>query len=107
MDGTMWLHSTRTKEIHHKLLKGDIGKVNSVHSCFTIKNYDPAKKYPEMEPMGVLGDLGWYPISAILFAFDYELPIEVKWSHNTVNPNDFLLSGSGFLRFTGDMFVYF
>jgi predicted dehydrogenase len=60
-----------------------------------------------MEPMGVLGDLGWYPISAILFAFDYEIPIEVKWSHNTVNPNGFLLSGSGFLSFSGDRYGTF
>lgn len=29
------------------------------------------------EPMGTLGDMGWYPIGAVMFSFGYELPIKV------------------------------
>lgn len=31
----------------------------------------------ELEPNGALGDLGWYCIGQILWAYDFELPVSV------------------------------
>jgi len=37
MDGTMWLHSTRTHDIEKRIAEGDIGEIRRVTSAFTFK----------------------------------------------------------------------
>jgi predicted dehydrogenase len=65
MDGTMWYHSTRTKEIEGKLRGREIGNVSHVTASFTFKAPDEewlnggnGRTDKSREPMGCLGDQG-------------------------------------------------
>ncbi|KAL6315962.1 hypothetical protein AAG906_014887 [Vitis piasezkii] len=83
MDGTMWLHHPRTAKMKEFLSDPQrFGQLKSVQSCFTfladsdfLENDIRVK--PDLDALGVLGDVGWYCIGAILFAADYELPKSV------------------------------
>jgi xylose dehydrogenase (NAD/NADP) len=48
-----------------------------------------------------LGDQGWYPISAILFAFQWELPERVEATSYTLNKVDTVVACSAVLFFKG------
>ncbi|KAJ1565452.1 hypothetical protein HK096_002708 [Nowakowskiella sp. JEL0078] len=80
MDGTWWQHLPRTIEIADFLKDPncEIGKVRSVVSTFTFSDpnmsADNIRAQPAAEPLGCLGDIGWYTIRFSLFAYDYELP---------------------------------
>jgi len=83
MDGTMWPHAIRTHHIK-KVGIPQVGEIRRINSSFTFAA--PDQKWIEggngrtdssREPMGCLGDQGWYPISAVLFGFDYVLPTKV------------------------------
>lgn len=51
------------------------------------------------EPMGCLGDQGWYPLSVILWAFGWELPEKVEATSTTLNKVDTIVACSGTLYF--------
>ncbi|XVE60853.1 hypothetical protein DITRI_Ditri05aG0160200 [Diplodiscus trichospermus] len=80
MDGTMWIHHPRTHQMEKFLNdKEQFGQLKTVHSCFSffgppdfLKNNIRVK--PDLDALGALGDAGWYPISSILWAVNYELP---------------------------------
>ena len=104
MDGTMWLHSTRTHDIEKRIANGDIGEIRRVTSAFTFKA--PSKEWYEggngrtdksREPMGCLGDQGWYPINAILWSFGYELPEKVQMTSVSKNSIDTIVACGGTL----------
>ena len=108
MDGTMWYHSTRTKEIEKKIRAGDIGAVRHVTASFSFKAPDEnwlnggnGRTDKTREPMGLLGDCGWYPLSAILWAYNWELPEKVMASHTTLNTVDTIIGLVGTLWFKG------
>ncbi|WP_203300407.1 Gfo/Idh/MocA family protein [Marinobacter sediminum] len=114
MDGTMWLHSNRTHEIEQRIANGDIGEVRRVTSAFTFKA--PNKEWYEggngrtdktREPMGCFGDQGWYPISATLWSFNYELPEKVQMTHVSKNSIDTIVACGGTLWFSGGRMATF
>ncbi|CAI9116410.1 OLC1v1017546C1 [Oldenlandia corymbosa var. corymbosa] len=80
MDGTMWMHHPRTAEMKEVLSDSQqFGQIKAVHNILSfaggpefLKNDIRVK--PDLDSLGALGDLGWYCIRAILWAFDYELP---------------------------------
>jgi len=73
MDGTYWTHSQRTKILQQHL--NETGGVRTVASKFTwILPPDNIRQDFSTEPLGALGDLGWYCARATLFGFNYELP---------------------------------
>lgn len=88
MDGTMWMHHPRTREMHAVLHDPSlIGRISEVHSIF---NYDAELAYrpkgglssdvrghPDLDGLGVLGDIGWYCVRGILWSFDYEMPSSI------------------------------
>ena len=57
--------------------------------------------------MGCFGDQGWYPISAILFAYDFELPEKVMMTHKRLNKVDTIVSCSGTLWFSNGRMASF
>lgn len=62
IDGTMLSHGERIKKIREHIheLKS-IGEVRHVHADFTfLANADDIRHDPKLEPIGALGDLGWY-----------------------------------------------
>jgi len=75
------MHHPRFKDlndkIHKKKMLGEILRVNSSLSvpCLDTSNI---RNDPEMEPLGVLGDLGSHNVRLSLWAFDYEQPFYVK-----------------------------
>merc|ERR1719181_214623 len=104
----MWLHSIRTKHIKQQIDNGKIGAVKRVTASFTFKA--PSDEWLQggngstdksREPFGCFGDQGWYPITAILFGFDYELPQKVQMSYTNLNKLDTIVSCGGTLWFSG------
>lgn len=104
MDGTMWYHSNRTKVIEEKLFfhgDGDccssmiMGKVKRVSASFTWgggglvdQNWiegGNGRTDPNRELMGMLGDSGHYPISAVAWAFGWKLPTRVRATYTKFN----------------------
>lgn len=77
MDGVMWVHHDRTKLMKQKL--DSLGDLRRVTAAFTFNwNSIPTNNIrakPELGG-GSLGDLGYYCVRAILWAFE-ELPIQV------------------------------
>ena len=97
MDGTMWYHSTRTHVMENTLF-GDsstLGKVRRVSASFTWGGGELANQQwieggngrtdPKHERMGMLGDSGHYPISAVCWAFGWKLPTKVYATHVKFN----------------------
>ncbi|RZC57557.1 hypothetical protein C5167_004860, partial [Papaver somniferum] len=81
MDGTMWLHHPRSPKIKELLADTKLfGKLKSIHSTCTFYNETPdflennIRVKPELDALGVLRDVGWYCIGAILWATDNLLP---------------------------------
>lgn len=70
MDGTMWVHSTRTREIESRVAAGAIGRVMRVNAAFTFRypseewlNGGDGRTDKTREPMGCFGDQGWCVIA--------------------------------------------
>uniref|UniRef100_A0A7S3GGH1 Oxidoreductase n=1 Tax=Palpitomonas bilix TaxID=652834 RepID=A0A7S3GGH1_9EUKA len=106
MDGTMWLHSIRTKMISEMLDRKDIGKVKRVIAAMTFRA--PSEEWlhggngrtdKSREPMGCLGDQGWYPIGAILFAKRYVAPVAVRLDTWELNRVDTIVGATGTVFF--------
>ena len=89
IDGTMWYHSNRTKsmELFNSNSNTTLGKVQRVSASFTwgggglvdqqwVQGGN-GRTNPKREKMGMLGDSGHYPISAVAWAFGWELPVKV------------------------------
>ncbi|KAI0560969.1 oxidoreductase domain containing protein [Gracilaria domingensis] len=63
MDATHFVHATRTKEVRKRIMNGDIGKLKRVQATYCIPMPNLAtniRSKPELEPMTLWGDLGWY-----------------------------------------------
>jgi D-xylose 1-dehydrogenase (NADP+, D-xylono-1,5-lactone-forming) len=99
MDGTMWYHSKRTRAIEQRLWSGELGRVQRVTASFTFVAPDEAwlqggnnRTNKDKEPHGCLGDMGHYPISAIMWAFDWELPERVQTMYTKTNKVDTIIA---------------
>lgn len=106
MDGTMWYHSKRTKAMEKA--KQELGNVRRVSASFTWGNglVDQAwidggngRTDPKREPFGFLGDSGHYPISAVAWAFNWELPVKVQALHVKKNKIGAVITCEAFLWF--------
>lgn len=86
MDNTMFVHNTRQLAMRRVLDDVEhFGRVKHVQSTFSIDlgnneswAKDNIRMKKSLEPLGCLGDLGWYNIYFTLWAFDYELPNSVS-----------------------------
>lgn len=84
MDGVMFMHSARLPRMRAVLDDGfSVGEVRRITSQFTFAAPDEFLKQNirvsnELEPLGALGDLGWYNIRFTLWAMKYELPVRVS-----------------------------
>lgn len=81
MDGTMFTHGTRIKEI--KRVLSTLGALQhiDIQFCFVIppdKAAADIRSNPGLEPHGALGDLGWYCIRWILHLVGFALPVKVS-----------------------------
>jgi predicted dehydrogenase len=83
MDGVMWLHSRRAEAVRLSLRAADadggIGTIRRIATQFTFRApeaffTDNIRAQGHLEPLGCLGDLGWYTIGFILWALHPHLP---------------------------------
>ena len=83
MDGVMFMHSTRLDALRETLTDGSIGEVRRINSQFSFNAGEDfltgnIRMHSDLEPLGCLGDLGWYNIRFSLWAMDYAMPQAVS-----------------------------
>ena len=83
MDGVMFTHSRRFQRLREVLDDGQsIGQLRRITSAFSFYG---AKEFfasniraqSELEPLGCLGDLGWYCIRLALWVMNWQMPVQV------------------------------
>ena len=83
MDGVMFMHSARLNAMRKVLDDGvSVGTIRRIASQFSFCADESwvqsnIRASSHLEPAGCLGDLGWYTIRIILWAMNYEMPVEV------------------------------
>ena len=83
MDGVMFMHSSRLSRLRETLDDGQsVGDIRRIVAQFSFLAggdfmQQNIRANQEMEPLGCLGDLGWYTIRFSLWAMKYEMPISV------------------------------
>jgi len=84
MDGVMFMHSRRLDRLREVLQDGtSVGDVRRITSQLTFCGDDDflennIRTNSDLEPHGVLGDLGWYTIRFSLWVMNYALPQKVS-----------------------------
>jgi predicted dehydrogenase len=84
MDGVMFMHSKRLEQAREVLDDGaTIGRLRRISTVFNFNGPDEfftsnIRVQSELEPLGCLGDLGWYCIRFALWAMHWELPQQVS-----------------------------
>jgi predicted dehydrogenase len=84
MDGVMFRHNARLVEMKKFLQdKAFIGELKRVTTGFSFLADDSwmdsnIRTKKALEPLGCIGDLGWYNVTFSMYAFDWELPYEVS-----------------------------
>ncbi len=83
MDGVMFMHSRRLEQLRQTIDDGtSVGKLRRLASHFSFQAPDDfltenIRVNNEMEPLGCLGDLGWYNIRFALWVMNYQMPRQV------------------------------
>ena len=84
MDGVMFLHSRRLEAIRERLadVAGGVGSIRRIASQFSFRAPDgfvatDIRARSDLEPLGCLGDLGWYSIAFTLWALAPRRPVAV------------------------------
>lgn len=104
MDGVMLMHHSRTKEIQQLLEKGELGKVVKVVSGFSFmgsKDFfeNNIRVSIDADPLGCLGDIGWYCIRGILLARSFTCPVCVGGRLHWQNKDGVPLHLSAWMEF--------
>ncbi len=86
MDGTMFMHGRRLEALRHELdAGGSLGEVRRISTQFSFpgsKEFfnENIRMDAALEPLGCLGDLGWYNVRLILWIMNYAMPSELRSS---------------------------
>ena len=84
MDGVMFMHSQRLERIREVVNDGEsVGQIRRIVSQFSFLAppeffQGDIRTHSELEPLGCLGDLGWYCIRFTLCMLDGRLPVRVS-----------------------------
>ncbi|HRH99346.1 MAG TPA: Gfo/Idh/MocA family oxidoreductase, partial [Prosthecobacter sp.] len=81
MDGVMFMHGRRLQHLRH-VVDQDVGKVRHIASQFSFMSDAEFQRtniraHGALEPLGCLGDLGWYCLRFTLWAMNYAMPTHV------------------------------
>lgn len=80
MDGVMFMHNDRLAALRRELDAGEaVGTIRRLATQFSFLAPDEffegnIRVDPRLEPLGSLGDLGWYSLRIILWTLRYEMP---------------------------------
>ena len=102
MDGTHFVHHPRTLDIRRHSDER-LGAIWSVASAFQFKLPDRSniRFNPELEPMGAIGDAGWYNMRAAVEYLPAGVELDTVSAHLRRDPQTgAVISGSGVLSFT-------
>ncbi len=83
MDGVMFMHSARLNTLRSVLDDGKtVGDMRRITTAFTFAQApefftDNIRVHSVLEPLGCLGDLGWYCIRFILWLMRWQMPTQV------------------------------
>uniref|UniRef100_A0A7C4QML6 Gfo/Idh/MocA family oxidoreductase n=1 Tax=Schlesneria paludicola TaxID=360056 RepID=A0A7C4QML6_9PLAN len=83
MDGVMFMHSRRLEQMRRVLDDGtSVGTLRRIASQFSFRGspeflQQNIRVSSALEPLGCLGDLGWYNIRLTLWAVRYQMPLKV------------------------------
>ncbi|MFO1512663.1 MAG: Gfo/Idh/MocA family oxidoreductase [Verrucomicrobiota bacterium] len=84
MDGVMFMHNRRLEQLRQVLDDGtSVGPLRRITAHFSFLGAEEFFKKniradSRLEPLGCLGDLGWYGIRLALWAMKWQLPLEVS-----------------------------
>lgn len=99
MDGVMFMHNKRLQRVRGILDAGkDVGSVRHIASQFSFAGGEEfmrsnIRTHGTLEPLGCLGDLGWYCTRFTLWALNYQLPLQVTGRiHADVQQHDAVAS---------------
>ncbi len=102
MDGTHFVHHPRTLDIRQRR-EERLGFVWSVASAFQFMLEDRGniRFNPELEPMGAIGDAGWYNMRAAVEYLPPDVVLEAVSAHlRRDSETGAAISGTGVLEFT-------
>ncbi len=83
MDGVMFMHNPRLERVRAALddqaAFGSLKRITSHFSFLSTGDFQNAniRSSAALEPLGCLGDLGWYNIRFTLWAMNWKLPLQV------------------------------
>ncbi|KAG0553509.1 hypothetical protein KC19_12G017100 [Ceratodon purpureus] len=107
MDGTMFMHHPRTAQMQQVLRNSQVvGELREVIAVFITDLGVPTgwtsdiRGQPHLDGLGCLGDIGWYCIRLILWAYDFEMP------HTVTAHSGSKLSDTGVLTVCGATFEW-
>jgi len=107
MDGVMWIHHQRSDEIKNILTEGALGELRRLTAAFSfngkLQNSENIRAQKELGG-GSLGDLGYYCVRAIIWAFE-SLPTKAFATARFCDGVDFNLSA--LLWFEGERMATF
>ncbi len=102
MDGTHFVHHPRTLDIkaRRKELLGEVWSVASAFQ-FSLGDRGNIRFNPALEPMGAIGDAGWYNMRAAVEYLPPDVVLDTVSAHLRRDPETgAALSGTGVLDFT-------
>jgi predicted dehydrogenase len=102
MDGTHFVHHPRTLDIrqHREERLGFVWSVASAFQ-FMLEDRGNIRFNPELEPMGAIGDAGWYNMRAAVEYLPPEVVLDTVSAHlRRDSETGAAISGTGVLEFT-------
>ena len=113
LDGTMWYHTSRAKEMKALIENNSLGDLRQITSAFTFPGYSLAAdnvRFSMSLGGGSLLDIGWYCVGASLWMFD-AVPERVfaaaQWQHPQNIPDSVDLHMNGLMWFSEDRVASF
>jgi predicted dehydrogenase len=107
MDGVMFMHGSRLASMRETLDDGrSVGEIRRISSQFSFLGSDEflqnnIRTSQALEPLGCLGDLGWYNVRFSLWAMNYEMPLQVSGRALCVAGHD--AAGQVPIEFAGEL----
>ncbi|GET88708.1 oxidoreductase-like protein [Leishmania tarentolae] len=104
MDGTMFSHGPYVKKVVECL--PEIGDIHQMTFVFSFRAsperlQNDIRCNPNLEPLGALGDIGWYGIRSFLHMVNFAMPTTVAGRIIEELPNGAVTSFKGELTFPG------
>jgi predicted dehydrogenase len=107
MDGVMFMHNRRLDQIRETLNdENSVGQIKRINSQFNFLGSEDflrgnIRMSNELEPLGCLGDLGWYCIRFTLWTMNWQMPNRVEGKIISRAGNN---SSGVPLEFSGELF---